>query len=128
VHTDTAVPVSAVPAFVARVEASVGRRWPNARTVIIGHMGDGNIHVSLHAPEGWTAGQPAWSAAAHEVEPLVNEIAVALGGSFSAEHGIGVSKRHAMLAHKSPVAVDVMRRIKAALDPDGRMNPGKVLP
>jgi FAD/FMN-containing dehydrogenase len=67
-------------------------------------------------------------AEAAEMEPLVNAIAVSLGGSFSAEHGIGQSKRHAMATHKNPIALDLMRLLKAALDPDGRMNPGKILP
>ena len=65
---------------------------------------------------------------AAEMEPLVNAIAVSLGGSFSAEHCIGQSKRHAMATHKNPVALELMRNIKQAIDPDWRMNPGKVLP
>ena len=92
----------------------------------IGHAGDGNIHVSFHAPPGMD--RPAWVARAGGMESLVNAIAVSLGGSFSAEHGIGQSKRHAMAAHKDGIAMDVMRMLKGALDPDGRMNPGKVLP
>ena len=93
----------------------------------IGHAGDGNIHLSLHAPKG-LQDRAAWVARAAEMEPLVNAIAVSLGGSFSAEHGIGQSKRHAMATNKSPVAMDVMRLVKNALDPHGLMNPGKVLP
>jgi FAD/FMN-containing dehydrogenase len=62
------------------------------------------------------------------MEPLVNAVAVSLGGSFSAEHGIGQSKRHAMATHKDPLAMELMRTLKNALDPEGRMNPGKVLP
>lgn len=96
--------------------------------IAVGHAGDGNIHFSLQAPEGWDQGRPAWAARADSFEALVNEIAVSLGGSFSAEHGIGQSKRHAMATHKNPVALDVMRQIKATLDPEDRMNPGKVLP
>jgi FAD/FMN-containing dehydrogenase len=128
VNTDTAVPVSAVPEFLHRVEADMKRRWPDGRMVAIGHMGDGNIHVSLQAPADWRGSRADWTEQAHDAEPLINEIAVSLGGSFSAEHGIGQSKRHAMATHKNAVALDVMRQIKAALDPDGRMNPGKVLP
>ena len=94
----------------------------------IGHAGDGNIHLSLHAPAGWRDGRPAWVTRAGDAEALVNAIAVSLGGSFSAEHGIGQSKRHAMATHKNPVALDIMRAIKAAIDPEARMNPGKVLP
>ena len=108
--------------------AEVTKRWPEGRISAIGHAGDGNIHFGLQAPDGWDAGRPAWVERTEGFETLVNEIAVSLGGSFSAEHGIGQSKRHAMQAHKDPIALDIMRDIKAALDPDGRMNPGKVLP
>lgn len=128
VNTDTAVPVSAVPKFLDIAIREVSHRWPDGRIAAIGHAGDGNIHFGLHAPAGWSAGRPAWVERTDGFEPLVNAIAVSLGGSFSAEHGIGQSKRHAMTAHKDPIAMDVMRQIKAALDPDARMNPGKVLP
>ena len=94
--------------------------------VALGHAGDGNIHLGLKAPEGVT--REEWVARAGEADMVVNEIAVALGGSFSAEHGIGVSKLHVMQALKDPLAVEVMRSIKRALDPRGLMNPGKVLP
>jgi FAD/FMN-containing dehydrogenase len=80
----------------------------------------------LHAPPGMD--RAAWVERAGAMEPLINAIAVSLGGSFSAEHGIGQSKRHAMATHKNVVAMDIMRVLKNALDPDGRMNPGKVLP
>jgi len=128
VGTDTSVPVSAVPDFVNTAERELRARWPEGRMTAIGHAGDGNIHLSLHAPEGWAGDRAAWVARAGEMEPLVNAIAVSLGGSFSAEHGIGQSKRHAMATHKNPVALELMRAVKAAIDPDGRMNPGKVLP
>lgn len=127
ISTDTSVPVSAVPAFLAAVERELKARWPEGRMAAIGHAGDGNIHVSLHAPAG-QFDRPAWVARAGEAEALVNAIAVSFGGSFSAEHGIGQSKRHAMTSHKNPVALDVMRQVKQALDPDNRMNPGKMLP
>lgn len=127
ITTDTAVPVSAVPEFLRVAERELKARWPEGRMAAIGHAGDGNIHLSLHAPSGMSD-RAAWVARAGEMEGLVNAIAVSLGGSFSAEHGIGQSKRHAMMAHKDPVAMDVMRLVKQALDPDNRMNPGKVLP
>lgn len=126
--TDTCVPVSAVPEFIDKAMSQTAARWPEGRIAAIGHAGDGNIHFALQAPEGWDAGRPAWIERTDGFEALVNEIAVALGGSFSAEHGIGQSKRHAMQKHKDPVALDLMRDLKAALDPEGRMNPGKVLP
>jgi len=128
VSTDTSVPVSAVPEFVNRASSEAARRWPEGRVAAIGHAGDGNIHFSLQAPENWDKGRPAWIERAGEFEPMVNEIAVELGGSFSAEHGIGQQKRHAMATHKDAVALDLMRTLKSALDPDDRMNPGKVLP
>ncbi len=127
VGTDTSVPVSAVPKFLKIVEHELKTRWPEGRMAAIGHAGDGNIHVSLHAPAGMMD-RPAWVQRAGAMEPMINEIAVSLGGSFSAEHGIGQSKRHAMTTHKNPVAMDLMRAVKAAIDPTGRMNPGKVLP
>jgi FAD/FMN-containing dehydrogenase len=126
IATDTAVPVSAVPAFLARVEEELAARWPEGHMLAVGHAGDGNMHVSLLAPEGTP--REEWAARASGAEAVVNAIAVDLGGSFSAEHGIGQSKRHAMAAHKDPVALDVMRAVKAAIDPRGLMNPGKVLP
>jgi len=126
ITTDTAVPVSAVPEFLARVEKALTARWPEGRMIALGHAGDGNIHLGLLAPEGMS--REDWLARAAEAEAVVNAIAVELGGSFSAEHGIGQSKRHAMAMHKDPVAVDVMRAIKAAIDPQGIMNPGKMLP
>ncbi|MEO3474471.1 FAD-binding oxidoreductase [Roseomonas sp. CAU 1739] len=126
INTDTSVPVSAVPEFCARVEAALAARWPEGRLFALGHAGDGNIHVSLGAPPG--VERAAWNARAGEAEGIVNAIAVDLGGSFSAEHGIGQSKRHAMATHKDPVALDLMRSVKAAIDPRGLMNPGKMLP
>jgi len=126
VNTDTAVPVSAVPRFIAEVEATAAKGWPEGRLIAIGHAGDGNIHVSLMAPSG--TAREAWVDRARAFEPAVNAIAVSIGGSFSAEHGIGQSKRHAMTTHKDPVALDLMRRVKATIDPDGMMNPGKMLP
>jgi FAD/FMN-containing dehydrogenase len=126
IGTDTAVPVSAVPEVLARAERELAARWPEGRMIAIGHAGDGYMHLGLMAPEGM--GRDEWLARAAEAEPLVNAIAVELGGSFSAEHGIGQSKRHAMATHKDPVAVELMRGIKAAIDPRGLMNPGKVLP
>ncbi len=126
VGTDTSVPVSAVPEFINTAERELKARWPEGRMAAIGHAGDGNIHLSLMAPAGMSRAE--WLDRAREAEPLVNAIAVSLGGSFSAEHGIGQSKRHAMVTHKNQVALDLMRDIKAALDPRGLMNPGKVLP
>ena len=92
----------------------------------LGHAGDGNIHLSLRAPEGMP--REEWVARAGEADMVVNEIAMALGGSFSAEHGIGTLKLHVMQALKDPLALELMRTLKRSLDPRGLMNPGKVLP
>lgn len=124
--TDTAVPVSAIPAFLDQAAALIAARWPEGRMVALGHMGDGNIHLGLQAPPGTS--HAGWAARGAGFEERIGEIAVELGGSFSAEHGIGQSKRGAMGALKDPVALGVMAAIKATLDPGGMMNPGKVLP
>ncbi|MCW8086971.1 FAD-binding oxidoreductase [Sabulicella glaciei] len=124
--TDTAVPVSAIPDFLESCGALIAERYPEGKMVAIGHMGDGNIHLSLQAPPGTTHAD--WARRGAGFEERVGEIAVELGGSFSAEHGIGQSKRAAMAGLKDPVTLSVMRAIKDVLDPAGRMNPGKVLP
>ncbi|WP_424811139.1 FAD-binding oxidoreductase [Roseococcus sp. YIM B11640] len=124
--TDTCVPVSAVPEFLERSEALIAAHWPEGQMAALGHMGDGNIHLSMKAPQGMTHAE--WLVRAPDFEERISELAVELGGSFSAEHGIGQSKRASMAALKSPVALELMRAIKATLDPAGRMNPGKVLP
>jgi D-lactate dehydrogenase (cytochrome) len=124
--TDTAVPVSAVPEFLRLCADLIAARYPQGKMVALGHMGDGNIHLSLQAPPGTPRAE--WEVYGAGFEERVGEIAVELGGSFSAEHGIGQSKLYGMKGLKDPVALDLMRAVKAAFDPEGRMNPGKVLP
>ncbi|MCE2657542.1 MAG: FAD-binding oxidoreductase [Rubrivivax sp.] len=123
---DISVPVSAIPAFVQQTDALLQQHLPGLRLVNFGHLGDGNLHYNVQAPAGE---DPAHFLQAHE--PLVNRIVyeqvMANGGSISAEHGVGQLKRHALQQHKSPVALQLMRSIKQALDPDGLMNPGRVL-
>ncbi len=126
VATDTCVPVSAVPGFLDQVAAVSAARWPEAHVMAIGHLGDGNIHISLQAPAVMPPAE--WATRAQGFDDMVADMAVAAGGSFSAEHGIGQSKLRQMARLKNPVALDVMRAIKATLDPGGRINPGKVLP
>lgn len=128
IHTDTAVPVSSVPVFIDRVLEAIQTNWPQGRVYALGHAGDGNIHVSLQCPEGWSGSYHEWTEEIKDYETTVNDIAVALGGSFSAEHGVGQSKRSAMSRYKDPVALDLMRALKSTFDPEGRMNPGKLLP
>jgi len=124
--TDVAVPVSAVPEFLARAEAALARELPEARFVAFGHLGDGNIHIVALGPPGEET--KAWKRRAAAAEEAINDLAVALGGSFSAEHGIGRAKLAAMRRLKTAPALAAMRAIKAALDPRGLFNPGKLLP
>lgn len=122
---DVSVPVSRVPDFVEQATAAVTALVPGVRPVAFGHVGDGNIHFNLSQPEG--ADTAAFLARWEEVNRVVHDIARALGGSISAEHGIGRLKRAELKRVKSPVALDLMHRLKAVLDPHNLMNPGKVL-
>ncbi len=89
-------------------------------------MGDGNIHFNLEQPEGWDP--TAFLGRDHEIMDTVNAVVRSLGGSFSAEHGVGRLKPYMMPDWRGGAELDTMRRIKAALDPAGLMNPGKLLP
>jgi D-lactate dehydrogenase (cytochrome) len=122
---DVSVPVAAVPDFIAEADAAVIKLIPGARPVPFGHLGDGNIHYNVSQPvEGNTADFMArW----HDVNAVVFAIVLRMGGSISAEHGIGVLKRDELPDVKDKVAIELMRAIKAMLDPLGIMNPGKVL-
>jgi FAD/FMN-containing dehydrogenase len=122
---DVSVPVAAVPEFIEQADAAVVKLIPGARPVPFGHLGDGNIHYNVSQPIGADAAGflDRW----HEVNEVVFAIVLRLGGSISAEHGIGVLKRDELPAVKDKVAIELMRSIKAMLDPLGIMNPGKVL-
>jgi FAD/FMN-containing dehydrogenase len=96
------------------------------RLVNFGHLGDGNLHYNVQAPAG-SDGRHFLAEHEHAVNTLVFDTVAACGGSFSAEHGIGALKRGELARRKSPVALGLMRAIKAALDPQGLMNPGRVL-
>ena len=122
---DISVPVVAVPDFIEQADAAVVKLIPGARPVPFGHLGDGNIHYNVSQPVGGdSAGfMDRW----HEVNALVFDIVMRMGGSISAEHGIGVLKRDELPDVKDKVAIELMRSIKAMLDPLGIMNPGKVL-
>ena len=123
---DISVPVSRIPAFVAETDALLAREVPGVRLVDFGHLGDGNLHYNVQAPEGGDA-----KAFLREQEERINTLvfdAVARhGGSISAEHGIGSLKAAKLPHYKSPVALRMMRANKQALDPKGIMNPGRVL-
>jgi D-lactate dehydrogenase (cytochrome) len=122
---DVSVPVAAVPAFIANANAAVRKLMPGARPVPFGHLGDGNIHYNVSQPIG--ADTAAFLARWHEVNAAVFSVVLKMGGSISAEHGIGVLKRDELPEVKDKVAMQLMRGIKTLLDPLGIMNPGKVL-
>ncbi|CCE08443.1 putative D-lactate ferricytochrome C oxidoreductase [Bradyrhizobium sp. STM 3843] len=122
---DISVPVAAVPAFIAEANEAVVKLIPGARPVPFGHLGDGNIHYNVSQPVG--AETAVFLARWHEVNAVVFEIVLRMGGSISAEHGIGVLKRDELPDVKDKTAIALMRSIKALLDPLGIMNPGKVL-
>ncbi|MFM8615916.1 MAG: FAD-binding oxidoreductase, partial [Alphaproteobacteria bacterium] len=126
VKNDVSVPVSRVPELIERASAACRNLIPGIRPMPFGHMGDGNIHVNLVQPEG--ADPAAFLARSHDIMDCVNEVVRDLDGSFSAEHGIGQLKTDMMEAWRGGAELAVMRQIKAALDPKGLMNPGKVLP
>ncbi len=121
VDNDIAVPTDKMQTLLERLIARTKELDPGADFINVAHLGDGNLHFAA-----WPSTDDE---AVHRAIGLaVEEETVALGGSFSAEHGIGLSKKGAMERHKDPVAMAVMRQIKTALDPNGIMNPGKVLP
>ena len=123
---DISVPVSAIPAFVAQADAALQAAYPGVRLVNFGHLGDGNLHYNVQAPVG-EDGARFLAEEEHRVNTLVFDAVASWGGSFSAEHGIGALKRDELARRKSPVALALMRQIKAALDPAGLLNPGRVV-
>jgi FAD/FMN-containing dehydrogenase len=126
VKNDVSVPVSQVPEFIHRATAACEVLIPGIRAVPFGHIGDGNIHFNLEQP---VDADPAWFLAQdHAIMDTVNAVVRAFDGSFSAEHGIGRLKPYMMPDWRGGAELELMRRIKAALDPAGIMNPGKVLP
>jgi FAD/FMN-containing dehydrogenase len=122
---DVSVPVSKIPDFIARGTAAVETALPGARVFAFGHMGDGNIHFNVSQPVGADKGEfiKEWE----RLNRVVHDIVVALGGSFSAEHGIGVLKKGELRRYRSALELELMQRIKTAFDPAGIMNPGKIL-
>jgi FAD/FMN-containing dehydrogenase len=121
IDTDICLPVDQVATFLDRIHARLPDLDAGAETLSVAHLGDGNIHFTVFGSND--------SAELYDtvVEAVEDEVQ-ALGGSFSAEHGVGLSKLPSMKRRKDPGALDVMRAVKAALDPDNRMNPGKVIP
>ncbi len=121
---DVALPLARLPAFLEGARARVLALAPQARIVAFGHLGDGNIHFNQCADDG--AGLEALLAGEREIADAVEALAVEMGGSFSAEHGIGQLRLRQMARYKPPLELALMRTLKAALDPEGRLNPGKV--
>ena len=126
VKHDIALPVSAIEEFVAATDAALLAAFPGVRLVNFGHLGDGNLHYNVQGPSGLD-GAAFLERHEAEINDLVYDAVSARGGSISAEHGIGTLKLDQLEARKSPVALDMMRAIKLALDPQGVLNPGRVL-
>ncbi len=132
---DVSLPVSRIADFVAHTDAALKLRFPGVAIVNFGHLGDGNLHYNVQPPfesdltKDENSAKTSAFLGAHEaaVNALVYDAVSAHGGSISAEHGIGSLKREALVQHKSPVALALMRSLKAALDPKGIMNPGRLL-
>lgn len=122
---DISLPVAAVPEFIEQADTAVTKLIPGARPAPFGHLGDGNIHYNVSQPIGASATD--FLARWRDVNEVVFAVVLKLGGSISAEHGIGVLKHDELPKVKDKVAMELMRSVKAMLDPLGIMNPGKVL-
>jgi FAD/FMN-containing dehydrogenase len=122
---DISIPVAALPDFVERASAWVKANVPEARIVCYGHVGDGNLHFNLNQAPG--ASQEAFMAREPAARRAIHDMVRDFCGSFSAEHGIGRLKVAELETYAQPVELEMMRAIKHAIDPNGIMNPGKVL-
>ncbi len=122
---DVSAPVSAVPDMLARADAAVEAVLPGVRPMPFGHLGDGNIHYNLLAPT--EMGGEAFLTFSDSLTRAVHDTVAAMGGSISAEHGLGQLRREEILRYKSPLEMELMRRVKTAIDPLGIMNPDKVI-
>lgn len=122
---DIAVPVSRIPEFLRKTAEALEAFMPGIRPYPFGHVGDGNLHYNITAPVGMESID--FERNAQTLHRIVHDITAEVGGSFSAEHGIGQTKREEMQRYKAPLELTLMRRIKDAFDPSGTFNPGKVL-
>ncbi|MCX7156649.1 MAG: FAD-binding oxidoreductase [Rhodocyclales bacterium] len=122
---DIAVPVSRIAEFIARADAALQAAFPQVRIVCFGHIGDGNLHYNQSRPDAQSNAE--FIAQTGAVNRIVHDLVHELGGSISAEHGLGQLKREEVLRYKSATEMDMMRAVKQALDPRGLMNPGKLL-
>ena len=123
---DVAVPVSHVPELIAEGTAALHRYMPDIRPLPFGHLGDGNIHFNVSQPVGMD--KQAFLDRWHEIADCIYDVVLRLGGSVSAEHGIGILKADMMSRIKSPVELQMMRQLKGLFDPNDILNPGRVLP
>ena len=123
---DISVPISRIPAFVEHATAVLQQKVPGMRLVNFGHLGDGNLHFNVQAPEGVDA-KLFLNEREHEINHIVYDAVAEFGGSISAEHGIGSLKADTLPDYQSPVALGMMRAVKKALDPQGIMNPNCML-
>jgi FAD/FMN-containing dehydrogenase len=122
---DVSIPISRISEFIATTDAQLERAQQGTRLVTFGHLGDGNLHYNVSAPEGVAPGVFVMHTAA--INRIVHDSVARFGGSISAEHGLGQLKREEIRRYKSSLELELMRKIKSALDPHGIMNPGKVL-
>lgn len=123
INFDISLPLSAIPAFLREAHGKVAQRWGPLPAVNFGHLGDGNLHYSIHTGTATNDAKPTEA----QLRDLVYGVVVAAGGSFSAEHGIGASKAGYLARYKAGPRYEWMKSIKAALDPSGILNPGKML-
>lgn len=126
--TDCAVPVSTIATFIERANAAVAKLAPQAQIVIVGHMGDGNIHYIPFFPFAVWNGLEQTEVLARALRRAVNDVAAELAGTFSAEHGVGQTSLDEMHNYKSAASLALMRAIKHAVDPLGLFNPGRLIP
>lgn len=122
---DVSVPVSRIPEFLIRAEERLLARWPDARIIAFGHIGDGNLHYNLSKAD--TLDNMTFVERTSEINRVVHDLVDEFGGSISAEHGLGQLKRDEITRYKSKIELDMMRVLKAAFDPNGIMNPGKLI-
>lgn len=123
---DVSVPVASIPAFVAEATQAIAGMMPGARVAPFGHLGDGNLHFNLCEPAGGGE-REAFVAQWDQAHQVIYDVVARFNGSFAAEHGIGRRKVDEVVRYKSPVAVDTMRAIKRALDPENVLNPGAII-
>jgi FAD/FMN-containing dehydrogenase len=122
---DVSVPLSRIAEFIDRADAALEQAYPGIRPCGFGHVGDGNIHYNVSVPKG--GDDQEFLARWEEINEIVHDIVHEMGGSISAEHGLGRLKREEITRYKSQTEMELMRKIKALIDPKGIMNPGKVL-